>query len=617
MVVSKLPKQAAEKSDVIAEDAAKRREHSPSLNNRPDAGEDGLSELSELWRRYIPLLRGDIVFGSLVINILALALPIVTLQVYDRIIPNNAMETLSYLLIGLIIVLVFDLILKVGRSWLAGWAGARFEHQAGQTAVGRLMKGKLEEIESVPAGAHLDRISAIEPVRDFYASQASLSLIDLPFVVIYLGVMAYIAGWLVIVPIVLLLFAIYIARQTGTGLRKALQDRSVWDDRRYNFLIEALSGIHTVKSMTMERLILRRYERLMKSSVGSGYAVAFFSGFAQNIGTTISQLTMAAVAGAGSILVVNTSMSIGALAACTMLGGRIVQPVLKAMSLWTRFQSVNIAQEKLAQMDRFSPPEQKGTDSLSSIDTLALTGASFRYSPESDDILHDINVSVERGEIIGISGGNGSGKTTLLHLLLGRLSPSEGQFLVNGTDGSQFNSDQLRQKIAYLSQKPVLFQGSVLENMTLFDESRNLDPALALAEKLGLDLVFARQPDGYDTMLGDTAGSALPGGVAQRVNMVRALLNEPQIILFDEANASLDGRSEAQLRHLLLEHKSKAAIILVTYRPSLLALADRRYLLKDGTLTPVSQVGRTQAAPTKVAGPNVNLSASKPVGEPS
>ncbi len=570
------------------------------------------SEVSQLWRQYIPLLRADVLIGSFMINILGLGLPVVTLQVYDRIIPNNALETLTYLVVGLIVVIMLDLILKISRSWLAGWAGAQYEHQAGLNAMNKLMRGNLEKIESVPAGVHLDRIGAIEPVRDFYASQASLSLIDLPFVVIFLAVMAYIAGWLVLVPIALLIFAIYVARTTGAGLRGALVERSTWDDRRYNFLIEALSGIHTIKSMAMERLILRRYERLMKSSVTSGYSVAFFSGFAQNIGSTISQVTMAAVAGIGSILVVNTSMSIGALAACTLLAGRVVQPVLKAMSLWTRFQTVTISEAKLAEMDLLEPCDGADATEAPIIRTLELENASFRYSDEDEDILHSIDLSLQAGEIIGISGGNGSGKTTLLHMLLGRLEPTGGSFKINGEDGSKISNELLRQQIAYLSQKPVLFQGSVLENLTMFDLEHNLDKALILAEKLGLDMVFARQPEGYDTPLGDTAGSAIPGGVAQRINMVRALVNEPNVILFDEANASLDSSSETQLRHLLQEYKGKATIVIVTYRPSLLALADRRFLLDSGTLSPMKNVGRNQPDAKSIAPMKAELSIKQP-----
>lgn len=571
-------------------------------------------DLGRLWRQYMPLMRGDIILGSLVINILALALPVVTLQVYDRIIPYDAMQTLSYLVTGILVVLVLDFALKTVRSWLAGWTGAKYEHDAGNRALDKIMKGRLEDVEATPAGIHIDRMTAIDTIRDFYAGQASLTLVDLPFVFIFLGVLWWIAGWLVLVPIVLLVFAIVVAFSTGRALRKSLDERLVWDDRRYNFLIEALSGVHVIKSMAMEKLILRRYERLIKSSASSGYSVSFFSGFAQSIGTSISQITMAAVAGFGSILVVSNMMSVGGLAAATLLAGRVVQPVMRAMSLWTRFQAVTLAEQKVAEFDDITPARIGGKKPAPEMSSVELDNASFRYGPDSEDVLRNINLTINAGDIIGISGGNGSGKTTLLHMLFGRLEPTGGSLLINGEDASGIDTDDFRKQVGFMSQKPVLFQGTVLDNLTMFEQDKNLEKAIDLATQLGLDVIFARQPEGYDTKLGDTASSALPGGVVQRINMVRALVNEPNLILFDEANASLDSRSETMLRQMLMNYKGDVAIVLVTYRPSLLALADRRYLLDGGRLEAIDNSGRRQQAPTQIEGSQIETEAKPSSG---
>jgi ATP-binding cassette, subfamily C, bacterial LapB len=422
--------------------------------------------LHQLWKHYIPLARKDVLLASLMINLLSLALPMLTLQIYDRIIPNQAMETMAALTIGLIVAVVLDVFLKTARAWLAAWTGARYEHRAGCIAMERVLASRLEDMEEVPAGIHIDRLTSVEPVRDFYASQASLAIVDLPFIFIFLILMAVIAGWLVLVPITLVLVGGYAALGIGQRLKGVLAERLVWDDRRFNFLIEALAGVHTVKSMSMEPLIERRYERLMQSSVETGFHVTYLSGLAQSVGSSLSQLGMIAVVGFGSLMVMNQSLSIGGLAACILLSGRSMQPVLKALSLWTKFQQVTVAEEKLADVD-LMPLEGNDGDLYENIESVELIDASYAFNKKAPLVLKNINFSIRPGEIVGISGGNGSGKSTFLHVLMGRLDPSHGSFLINGRSGADFSLDCKADQIAYLPQRPILLKGTVLDNLTI------------------------------------------------------------------------------------------------------------------------------------------------------
>lgn len=542
--------------------------------------------LHQLWKHYLPLARKDVLFASLMINLLSLALPMLTLQIYDRIIPNKAMETMVVLTIGMVIAVILDVFLKTSRAWLAAWTGARYEHHAGCKAMDRMLASRLEDMEDVPAGIHLDRLTSVEPVRDFYASQASLAIVDLPFILIFLILMTVIAGWLVLVPIALIFIGGYAALGIGKRLKVVLAERLVWDDRRFNFLIEALAGVHTVKSMSMEPLIERRYERLMQSSVETGFHVTYLSGLAQSVGSSLSQLGMIAVVGIGSLMVMNQSLSIGGLAACILLSGRSIQPVLKALSLWTKFQQVTVAEQKLAEVDTM-PLEGSDGALDEELESVELIDASYKFSEDAPLVLKNINFSIRPGEIVGISGGNGSGKSTFLHVLMGRLDPSEGSFLINGHSGSDFSLDCKADQIAYLPQRPILLKGTVLDNLTMF-KPENFDVAMKLSEQLGLDQVFAHLPEGYDTKVGDTAGSAMPAGVVQRIAIARSLVGNPKLILFDEANAMLDGRSDPLVRSTLESFSKTAAIVIITYRPSLLSLAQRRYVLKEGSLVPLS-----------------------------
>jgi ATP-binding cassette subfamily C protein LapB len=296
---------------------------------------------------------------------------------------------------------------------------------------------------------------------------------------------------------------------------------------------------------------------------------------------------MVSVVAVGSLYVVDGRLSVGGLAACTLLAGRAVQPVLRALGLWTRFQSIQLAEEKLAELDRFAPDRSAEVAVQEPFRKLQFERVSFRFRDEGPYLLQDMSLAVSPGEIIGIRGKNGSGKSTLLRLMMGALEPSLGRILINGQDVSKSGGEKWQQDIAYLAQRPVLFDGSVLENITMFCDELT-DEAMAIAQTLGLDKVFARYPEGFDTQIGARAVSNLPGGVGQRVVAARALLRRPKLILFDEANAAMDNIGDTLLRELLLRHQANAAIVLISYRPSLLAIATSRFDLEAGRLVPVT-----------------------------
>ncbi|WP_321393405.1 peptidase domain-containing ABC transporter [Emcibacter sp.] len=544
---------------------------------------------------FMPILRKDILTASLVLNALSLALPMVLLQVYDRIIPNAALNTLSLLIMGLLGVLVIDILLRTARAYLAGWIGAKYEHDMGCRALERILGSGLQDLEKIPSGVHLDRFGAIDSVRDFYASQAGLTLVDLPFVFLFLGLLGLIGGSLLIVPVCLLIILGVIAFTLGVRLKEAIEKDTIWEDRRYSFIIEVLGGIHSIKSMAMEHLMDRRYEKLLESCSAASYNVIFLNGLAQGIGNIFSQITMVAVASIGSMLVINGDITMGALAASTLLAGRTVQPLLRALGIWTRFQHIQIAQEKLGAIEELQPERAEQASDIDRINSIELKNLSFRYDKNSRHILRDVNLKVDRGQVVGIRGGNGSGKSTLLWALMAGLEPEQGEVLINGKDPALFSTDSLRQKIAYLPQRPVMFQGTILDNLTMFRGDEHIDDALKVAEMMHLDSILARMPDGYETRIGDGAQNELPAGIAQRIAIARTLASEPDVILFDEANSGLDNQSDEDLIRLMTGLKGKCTMVLVSYRPSLLKLADKLYDLQNGQLTPVSPTEKKPA----------------------
>ncbi len=537
-----------------------------------------VEELSGLTpSQWTPLLRKDLIAASLVLNLLMLVFPLVVLQVYDRIIPYQAYDTLFMLVMMVAITIVLDFILRTARSYIAGWAGANFEHKMGVGAVKRLLEADAADVAKSSAGQHLDRLAGVDQIRDFYSGQASLILIDLPFAVIFIGLMGYMAGWLALVPVVLIILYAWGSVNLGEQLRGALTKRSIIDRRRYSFLIENLRGIHTIKASGMESLIERRYEKLMQSSATVNMKVSFLSGLAGGLGMTFAQVTMAAVVGFGSFYVTSGKISVGGLAASTILAGRAVQPILRAMGVWAQMQGIRVAEDGLAELNQLTRRSIMDGVLVESINEIEVKDVALRF--DGTTVFENISLNVKDNEIVAIKGDNGSGRTSLLRILAGLKDPDEGTVLCNGKPITRFHPECVHRNIAYLPQNAILFEGSVLDNITLFDDTIQIDEAISAASAMGLDNVLSKYSEGFDTQIGSTAQTQLPGGVAQSICIARAILRKPRFILFDEANSALDEVDDARLRQLLARLKGSVGIVLVSYRPSMLALADRCYEL--------------------------------------
>ena len=527
----------------------------------------------------------DLVVASFFLNILGLAMPMSLLQVYDRILPNKSTGTMVLLLLGVLGALLLETVLTFCRSWVTGWIGARFEHKAGCEALRRLTMTSIDNFEKEGSGVHLERINSLGTVRDFYAGQALLTLLDLPFALIYLALVFFMGNWLVLVPVVLLAAFGATALVVGKALREAIQRRMTADDRRFNFLIEVLGGIHSVKAMAMEAQMARRYERLQEGCAEGYYNVALKSSNALGVSSFYSQLTTVAVAGFGSLIVLNGDMTTGGLAACSLLAGRAMAPLQKALGVWTRFQTFVLARQRLEALFALppeSPPDLPKLDAVKG--RLELDTVSFGFGDKGPKVIDQASITIEEGECVAVLGGNGSGKTTLLTLMQGALRPQSGRVLIDGQDVTGFEPQSVRDKIAYLPQSGVLFQGSILQNITMFRPELE-DIAVETASLLGLDEVVATMAMGFDTIVGGGAYDSLPRGIKQRIAIARALVNNPRIVLFDEANTAVDSAGDNYLRVWLERAKGKRTLVLVTHRPSLVKLADRIYDLDQGRLT--------------------------------
>ena len=530
----------------------------------------------------------DMAAASVFIGILGLALPLSLLRVFDHVIPERDDGALVWLIVGIGSALMLEALLRVGRSYVGGWMGARFEHMTSCNALDRLLHANIIDFEKLGAGAYMERLNALGALRKFYAGPAANAIFDLPFVVFYLGIIAYLAGPLVLVPVILIVLFIAAGWVWGR-LEKVLEGRMDADDRRLGFIIEVLGGIHTVKGFGMEEQMQRRYERLQETSAEADYRLARHQGSMQSLGAFFSLLVVFSIAGFGAFQVIDGTLTVGGLLASIVLAGRAVQPLETAAGLWTRFQAARLARERLSVIFDMAVEKPTALLELPTIEgALDFKDLSFSYGKGKDGedlplIFQNVTLRIEPGQTIGIVGPSASGKTTLLYLMMGVLTPSHGTARIDGYDLRECDPANVRHQIAYLPQEAVMFNGTILENLTMFRDDLAND-AQDIGKLLGLDNVVATLPQGYDTIIGEGAEDKIPRGTRQRIAIARALVDKPRVLLFDEANSFIDGAGDALLNDLLKRLKGRVTLILVTQRPSMLRLADRVFEIRGDTL---------------------------------
>jgi len=560
----------------------------------PPAGDDARASTDA------PKLPAAIYIGSLFINMLALALPIVILQVYDRVLPNQATATLSLLIVGLIGVLILDTAMKVARAYIVGWATANHEYAVSIEAVSRILHAPSSQIEAEPPTVHIDRLNAFDAMRNFYGGQSRLLMLDLPFVFLFLALVGFIGGYLMFVPIVLFVIIGSASIAGGSALRSVLQTRARHDDRRYDFIIESLAGVQTIKTMAMEPQIQRRFERLQKLGAATSYQTILLGNSAQIFSNLFSSLTMISVVTLGAYMVIQGGLTMGSLAACTLLSGRTIQPVLKGLDLWIQIQALSVARARIVKLFELDPATGELGQAIENLQgAISIRDVSFTYGPDTPLVLKNVNLEVAPGEMIGLRGGDGSGKTTLIRLIRGQFAPTTGEVKLDGYQPAGIQHASMAEWLSYVPQKATVFQGTILENITMFRTGEVIDAAREAARLIGLEADIHHLPSGYDTMLGEGITEELPGDMMQRIVIARALSKKPRILLFDEGNSSLDTRSDALLKKGLEQISGRTTIILVSLRPSLLRMAERVYALQDGQLFDVTAEYAVPAMPAQ------------------
>lgn len=528
----------------------------------------------------------ELVLGTVAINILALALPIMTLQLYDRVLPNPGSGTLPVLLTGVCIALTLETILRLVRGRLLLWSGAAWEHRVSCAAMEHFMYADISATQTIGIGAQIGRMSAIRRLKDFYNGYTQTVWCELAFVPIFLALIAYIAGFLVFVPISILLVFIAISMAYGQALRQTLNDRDIADDTRYSYLVETLEGIHTLKSLGAEQNTIRKYESLEEISTLNHYDVSKRMGTMFNTGAIFSNLMLTAVICGGALMVLQGHMSSGALVATILLSGRVMQPVQRALALWTRYQDFQVAQEKAATIFNTPlviPSISNPDDHTPMQGRLDAQRLSFKTHNSDIWLFQNANLHINPGDVLSLIGPRGSGKTTLLEIIAGIYPPTSGTLRIDDRDAYSFSPEERAQHVGYIATEGVIFRGTVRDNLTAFGLIPE-EKVREIAHLLGVDADISRLPAGFDTFLYGNTSDTLSPGLRQRIAIVRALAPKPRLILFDNADRALDNQGYNLVYRLLARLKGKASMIIVSDDKNMRALSTHYALLQDTQL---------------------------------
>lgn len=530
---------------------------------------------------------------AFMLNILSLAIPVMMLQVYDRIIPHKSFGTLSLLTLGVLIALSLDAALRIIRSWLIGWTAASHEHAANCAALDHFNRSDLKEFSKVSSGEHLQNFGALSRLREFYAGQAMTALIDLPFAILFLGLVAYLGGILVLVPIVLITLFFACAKIISGKLRKALERRHLADDKKSSTMLSILSGIHSVKALGVESSLLRQYEYVQKDVTNESYHVARASGAASTLGATFGQLSLILTATFGCYLVIQGHLSVGGLSACTLLAGRSIQPIQKVLGTWLRLQDLSIAKSQAQNL--FALPARDRSDKPMSSHfsgNITLDKVSFDYGASGKPLLKNISIDIKAGHCVAITGSKSSGKSTLLQIIAGIHAPSTGTVFLDDITPSAYCMSDMLGKVGYLPQLGRIFRGTILDNITGFREDEtSVRAAKDAAVDLGLDSVIDFLPYGYQTLLTDTTADPIPPGIKQRIALARILMHKPSIVLFDDADRALDKEGYNKLFRLMGRLKGRCTLVIVSHDRNLLSFSDETYHLEGGQLRREASAG--------------------------
>ena len=525
----------------------------------------------------------DVLIASFLLNLFMLATPLFTMNVYDRVVPNSAFDTLWVFVVAIVIVYVFDIVMKILRSYTLEVVAKKSDILISSRLFEQVLKVKLSSPFS-SVGAFASHLKEFEKIRSFFTASSMATLIDLPFLLIFLGVIWSIGGEIVAVPFVAMLVILLYSFIIKYPLKKSLETLSSSSAKKNALLIETLSTRESIKSFALEEKMQERWENSVEKMSKDEIRSRMLSSSLVTFSNFVIQLSTVAVLVLGVYAISEQSLTMGGLIALVMLTSRTLAPLNQFAGLIINYEQAKVAYQQLEKIMNL-PRDSELTNSVERNEiqgSIEFVNVKFKYPHAKNYILDGVSFKINAGEKVGIIGINGSGKSTILKLIMGLYEPESGMILIDGVNIAQFNRSNLLRLVAYLPQELVFFRGTLHENITNAVENLS-DERLILSAKLsGLEGFVAKSSEGYNLPIKER-GDGLSGGEKQAIGLARLFAKaNTSILLLDEPSNAMDRNNEALITKSLELFSAKKTMLMVTHKTALLKLSERLILLENG-----------------------------------
>jgi subfamily B ATP-binding cassette protein HlyB/CyaB len=531
-------------------------------------------------------LLGEVLIASFFLQLFALLTPLFFQVVIDKVLVHRGLDTLEVLVIGLVIIAIFDTLLGALRTYLFAHTTNRIDVELGARLFRHLIALPLAYFQNRRTGDSVARVRELENIRNFLTSSALSLVIDLLFTFVFLGIMFFYSPLLTWIVLAAFPFYIAISAAATPVFRRRLDEKFRRGAENQAFLVESIVGIETLKAMAVEPQMQRRWEEQLAGYVAASFRVLSLGNVASQLVQFVSKLVTAAVLFLGAELVIDGGLTVGEFVAFNMLASRVSLPVLRLAQIWQDFHQTRLSIERLGDILNTRPesaitaprptlPRIKGA--------ITFEHVGFRYRIDGPEILHDVQFQIPAGQVVGIVGPSGSGKSTLAKLVQRLYIPETGRVLIDGVDLAMVDTAWLRRQVGVVLQEDMLFNRSVRDNIALADPAMSMEQIVAAATLAGAHEFILELPEGYDALVGER-GCSLSGGQRQRIAIARALVGDPRILIFDEATSSLDYESERIIQDNMRRICERRTAIIIAHRLSTVRGADRILTIERGRL---------------------------------
>ncbi len=545
-------------------------------------------------------LLGEILLVSLVLQLIGLVTPLFFQVVMDKVLVNQAMKTLNVIAVGLVCAMVFEALLSGIRTWVFAHASSKIDVELGARLFRHLLALPLAYFQSRRVGDSVARIRELENIRSFLTGNVMTVLLDLLFSFVFIGVMLWYSVTLTLIVLASIPVYLGLSLLFTPVIRHRLDDKFNKGAENQSFLVETISGIDTVKSLAVEPRWIQKWDQQLAAYVTSGLAVTNVATIASGGVTLVSKLVTAAIMWVGATLVIDNQLTVGALVAFNMLAGQVSSPILRLAQLWNDFQQVGISMSRLGDILNTHPEVSGQKTRLPRLQgAIEFDQVSFRYRPDAADVLRQVSLKIQPGEVIGIVGRSGSGKSTLTRLVQRLYVPDRGRVLVDGQDIAIIDTTSLRQQIGVVLQENMLFNRSIRDNIALTQPAAPIEAVMQAARLAGAHEFICELAEGYDTLVGEH-GTGLSGGQRQRIAIARALITNPRILIFDEATSALDYESEKVIQDNMRSICQGRTVLIIAHRLSAVREAHRIVVMERGQVVELGSHDELLRNPTGI-----------------